>query len=569
MDKASASSNRQSLGFSSRATDTLLSLLLPSLILLHLVLSPHTKVEESFNLQATHDILTHGIPTKYVRQRLKEQYDHFSFPGVVPRTFTGALLLATFSQVGIYMGLNRQIVVRGVLGLLNASALLAFRRAVARSFGRDTGNWYLLLQACQFHVIYYASRTLPNMFAFGLTTLALSRLLPTLGGSFNSAAFRKSCRLSVYILTFTAVVFRSEIAVLLAVLIACLFLREGMVIFQDIVLAGTTGAVIGLLVTISVDSFFWLKFPLWPELAGFKYNAIEGKSSAWGTNPWWFYFGNALPRLLLNPMSWLVCIPLAAAIPATRIPTLDILAPVLGFMAIYSIQPHKEWRFVIYAIPSLTAAAAIGANWIWTRKSKTILYRVLSLALVWSTLASFAISFSMLAISRLNYPGAEAIHRVHQLGEGSAKVVRVHMDTLSCTTGITRFLEKPPPDNLLGSNQTLWIYDKTEEESTLLDPSFWDKFDYALAESPERVIEEWEIVDTIEALIGVTIMGPDGGEKEKVTSDKNTVTVKPLKITWLTNLDIFLRRHITKGWWLGIKLKPKIRIMRNLRMLPG
>lgn len=59
--------------------------------------------------------------------------------------------------------------VRGVLGLLNAAALLIFQRAVARSFGRETGNWYLLLQSCQFHIIYYASRTLPNMFAFGLS----------------------------------------------------------------------------------------------------------------------------------------------------------------------------------------------------------------------------------------------------------------------------------------------------------------------------------------------------------------------------------------------------------------
>lgn len=108
MDEASIS--RRSFLSPHRSTDILLTLLLPCLILLHLILSPYTKVEESFNIQATHDILTYGIPTKDIEHRLREQYDHFSFPGVVPRTFTGALMLAAFSHLGIRIGFDRQIV---------------------------------------------------------------------------------------------------------------------------------------------------------------------------------------------------------------------------------------------------------------------------------------------------------------------------------------------------------------------------------------------------------------------------------------------------------------------------
>jgi alpha-1,6-mannosyltransferase len=77
--------------------------LIPTFILVHLFVSPYTKVEESFNIQAIHDILVHGIPTQNVDQFLTANYDHVAFSGSVPRTFAGALLLSGLSRPFVWL----------------------------------------------------------------------------------------------------------------------------------------------------------------------------------------------------------------------------------------------------------------------------------------------------------------------------------------------------------------------------------------------------------------------------------------------------------------------------------
>ena len=83
---------------------TVVLTVLPAIILLHLYAAPYTKVEESFNAQAVHDILTYGIPWSNVSERFRAQYDHMSFPGAVSRTFLGALALAGLSKPLLWLG---------------------------------------------------------------------------------------------------------------------------------------------------------------------------------------------------------------------------------------------------------------------------------------------------------------------------------------------------------------------------------------------------------------------------------------------------------------------------------
>ncbi|EGX90507.1 alpha-1,6-mannosyltransferase subunit (Ecm39), putative [Cordyceps militaris CM01] len=277
--------------------DLALNALLFAVPLAHLLVAPHTKVEESFNLQAAHDILVYGTPT--AGAALTSTYDHFAFPGAVPRTFTGAVVLAAASQplIALLGFAAVQGVVRAVLAAANAACLLVFRRALDAAFGRATGRWWVALMLGQFHVMFYLGRTLPNMFSFGLTTLASAFLLPKATPALANARQKQA----LLFLVLSAAVFRAETALLLCSTCLMLLVRGRATLAQLIPLlaALSLGA---LALTVPIDSYFWQRVPLWPELAGFYYNAVLGASSDWGTSPWHYYFSAAM--LLLSSLNY-------------------------------------------------------------------------------------------------------------------------------------------------------------------------------------------------------------------------------------------------------------------------
>ncbi|PGH09083.1 alpha-1,6-mannosyltransferase [Blastomyces parvus] len=624
-----------------RLTDWFLLSLFPALILLHLYVSPYTKVEESFNIQAIHDILTYGIPSENVAGRLRAQYDHFSFPGAVPRTFVGALIVAGISKPILWINsqIDRQLLVRGVVGCFNALALISYARGVRRAFGRNVAVWCILFQASQFHVVYYASRTLPNMFAFGISmfqsspgallslpissltrldtkhiqfkaTFAFRYLLPEPASTVQHLQSRKRYRLSLYLLTLTGIIFRSEIALLLAATTIHLWAKNRITLRNEIIPAAVSGVTIGLFATVTADSFFWQKFPLWPELAAFKYNVVSGHASAWGTSSWHFYLTNALPRLLLNPVAYNLCIPFSILHPATRRTATSLLLPAIAYISLYSLQPHKEWRFILYTIPPITTAAALGASYLWTHRTKTpILYPLLATLLCLSTLTTFILStFVLLPISAANYPGAHALnalHNNHPYNNINNNVTRlahqqtisVHLDNLACQTGVTRFLQKPPPKSPLiilpgspdggypelRSGEQKWVYDKTdvgsvggmEKKANAEAERFWAGFDYLLVEveggdgdsdggrdRPGR----WEVVDEISGFGGVRVLRPgeeegNGGRVEEEMLGKVFGGKVVDGWRWVKGVG---RKYVTRGWWAEVRIVPKIRVLRRV-----
>ncbi|KAI8957798.1 glycosyltransferase family 22 protein [Daldinia sp. FL1419] len=542
--------------------DLLLSLAIPALIIVHLLVAPYTKVEESFNIQATHDILLYGTPTKDVYERLSSQYDHFDFPGAVPRTFIGPVLLAGISQPIIALVGFRyaQLIVRGVLGLFNAGALLVFKSKVEKACGKSTARWYSLLQLSQFHIIFYASRTLPNMFAFGLTTLAFSHLI----GDVTQKPQQGRYKLAIAYLTIATAVFRSELAILM-VTVTLYGLASSHISLFKIIPAFILFFAMSLSLTIPIDSYFWQK-PLWPELWGFYYNAVLGSSSEWGVSPWHYYFTSALPKILTNPLSPAVLIPYALWNVGTRKQAQSLVIPSLLFMAIYSLQPHKEARFIFYVSPPLTTAAALGADYIFTRRNKSIAFLLTSVAIVGSVLVSFGLSTAMLVISSLNYPGGEALSELRGLVTSSSssdlQTITVHTDVLSCMTGVTLFGQHPyPPNDPHPANGLTFNYDKTEDENTLRSPSFWERFDYVLAEDPASVIGPWEIIGVVEGFAGVEVIKPNAHSGSDIENGQDKVFGRGALVRRVKNSV----RAVTGGWWIGPRMEPKVYILRKMR----
>ncbi|KAI9710231.1 MAG: dolichyl-P-Man:Man(7)GlcNAc(2)-PP-dolichol alpha-1,6-mannosyltransferase [Chrysothrix sp. TS-e1954] len=437
------------------------------------------------------------------------------------------------------------MLVRDILGIANAIALLSFRQAIVQAYGNVAGYWYILLQASQFHVMYYASRSLPNMFAFTLSTLAFQSLILS---SFGKRGRRvKRMRLALYLLTVAGVIFRSELAIMVATTTLSLVFTKGVSLRRVILPTGIFAALVALLVTVAVDSFFWQRFPLWPEWIAFRFNTLEGRASEWGTSPWHYYFTNSIPRLMLNPVSLLICLPTALLVKSTRSFSIDILGPLFAYIAVYSVLPHKEWRFIIYTVPGLTGVASAGASWIWSRKYKSSLHIALCLLLVGSTVASFGASTGLLYISSLNYPGAVALQRLHDLAHGSQPHIRVHLDNLSCQTGVTRFLQMSSLSRE-AMPMSIWSYDKSEDITKLADDAFWQQFDYVLTEHGTNMTGQWEHLETIDGFDGISMV------KESV---KASILERYVNYSARLPLVVYQPR---------VRMRPKIDILRRVTL---
>ena len=456
----------------------------------HILICPFTKVEESFNLQAIHDIIYHGSEL--------EKYDHHTFPGVVPRTFIGPIIVSSLAYPFVVIQnlfefdkLLSQYVARITLGALVINGLRYFRKALRSKYGKEVHVWHLGITVSQFHLMFYLSRPLPNIFALAITLYALG--------------FWIENKMANYIVTSAAaiIIFRGELALFLGTILL-MDLIVGRTSIQKILGYGMVSLALWLPITIGIDTYFWKSGrPLWPEGQVLFYNIVLNKSSEWGVMPWAWYFYSAIPRAL----GFSIFLLPFGIIMDKR--TLILAFPCIVFVTLYSFLPHKELRFIIYVIPLLNVPVAVVCQKCWSFMRKSYTWKkCFALIPIGHLILNIVYTSLMLEVSRHNYPGGNALLKLHQM-EHEKESATVYIDNYAAQTGASRFGQL---FDKVSEEQTSkhWIYNKTENMvlAELLNQS---KFTYLLvenSESTEQMVENnmhYEILSRIEAFAGYKI----------------------------------------------------------------
>ncbi|KAF3422384.1 hypothetical protein E2986_07871 [Frieseomelitta varia] len=377
---------------------------------------------------------------------VKEHYDHHEFPGVVPRSFVGPIVISGLASPVIaiinYLQLNKfcaQYVVRATLGLLIIGTLKLYKDALQSIFGLQFTKWLVAITVTQYHFMYYLSRPLPNIMTMPLVLLALYGWL------------KQSHTMFIWSSAAAIIIFRAELAMLLGLFLLYDIANKKLTILRLFKIAVPAG-ILFLMLTVTIDSIFWRRL-LWPE----------GE-----TSPFLWYFYSALPRGL--GLSYFL-IPLGMLWDA-RVRALTV--PGIAFVALFSFLPHKELRFIIYVFPLLNVSAAAVCHRIWENRAKSPWNGFLALIILGHLVLNTLFSMFLLCVAGSNYPGGLAIAKLHRLEKDSISSVHVHIDILTAQTGVSRFTQ---------TNST-WIYSK-QENLTIDNPEML-QFTHLLMEAKSK-----------------------------------------------------------------------------------
>jgi hypothetical protein len=233
--------------------------------------------------------------------------------------------------------------------------------------------------------IYFGPRALSETVSALPVVLALALLLP------DSTT---KTRIAGGSLLGLAVLLRLHNAVfcigLLAAQLARRRLREA---FETALVLAAAAFVYGL-----IDRLTWGE---WFHSAGtyLRFSLVEGGAAKWGTEPFWYY-----ASVMWTSMGVLAVVTLALAFAGSRI-AFDLALVIGTFVLAHSMTPHKEFRFLVPALPLFAALASVGLQQLSrsSRGGRTIADLLL---FVWlSALAVSALQWRSLTFGQIGRAG--------------------------------------------------------------------------------------------------------------------------------------------------------------------
>lgn len=497
---------------------------------LMILISPYTKVEESFNVQAIHDFINIGTDEIGL-------FDHVSFPGSVKRTCLGALGLSLpliflpdsmknignllislailihkflptsinllknendISQIFKLTKISQLLVSRFILSFFSCLSIIHLRRSVVNSCSKNSkliGFWFSLLFYPLPHILYYSSRFLPNFICFPLTNLAISLFI---SGDITR---------SITILIFTGIIFRFEILVFTMVLIIlCItgFLRNGngLITIREGIVSVLISSLMSIFLCSRIDSYFWDVEFIIPEFDSFVFNIIGGNSSKWGVESYFAYFFKYLPKLFISQFDIVIIFSTIFFILSLLklnffnnnnsnnnkdkkfnfkidyvnygVGTITTLMwTSIIYILLLSFNGHKEWRFLIYTIPIFCIGSASTIEWLISKNDK-FFKKILIILMILLYLFSLICSFLFTFISSWNYTGGDMVQKLNlrlinqfEFNKVMLKPIIVHWDIGTCMNGGSLFLQIS--DNKIFNNK--WEFNEFKE------PKYWIIYD--------------------------------------------------------------------------------------------
>ncbi|RMZ80095.1 hypothetical protein DV737_g3187, partial [Chaetothyriales sp. CBS 132003] len=338
--------------------------------------APILDCDETYNYWEPLHFLLHG--TGFETWEYSPQYAIRSWAYTVLHALllVPSRLISTSKTTQFYL-------LRGLLGFFSAAASTSLYSAISRALHPRIGLLYLLVSVVSPGFFHASTAFLPSSFAMYFSALGLASSLSPAGPNGPPTA-----RTIVYF----------GIGALLgwpfsAALILPLLASEWLTAFH---LSGALFATLGrnldglvqclviLAAQIGIDSFFYQRFVIVPFRIVF-YNVLNSSSSSgpniFGTEPWHYYIRNLVLNFNLFFLPAIASLPLLflqvvlsrrqSTARSTGLHTLTLLCPFYLWLAIFTMQPHKEERFMYPAYPFLALNAAIGLHIMLTLLSKS------------------------------------------------------------------------------------------------------------------------------------------------------------------------------------------------------